>query len=245
MREKTPPSMPVVTIREGEEYAVKELLGIVQDQIEERSVVVIVSNRDSAIWRNARVKTVLPENQLKYVDVEEMRVVTNNRCIAKQIEKDKAENVVVDGSRIGEFGKVGREQNLKSAVMNGVKIGKLENYMIDEEMRSQSEESLCKSIMKGLTRRNREKHAMLAEVEEKEQDVIYFDDITGKELLWHALRQARELELKYLRDLGVYDKIDENEAVCTIQNHSSRHVISGHKQIIFRSPCRDFSFGGV
>ena len=122
---KLNPSMPVVTIREGEEYAVKELLGIVQDQIEERSVVVIVSNRDSAIWRNASVKTVLPENQLKCVDVEEMRVVTNNRCIAKQIEKDKAENVVVDGSRVGEFGKVGREQNLKSTVMSGVKIGKV------------------------------------------------------------------------------------------------------------------------
>ena len=148
MREKTHSSMPVVTIREGEEYAVKELLGIVQDQIEERSVVVIVSNRDSAIWRNASVKTVPPENQLKNVDVEEMRVDTNNRCIAKQIEW-------WDGSRVGEFGKVDREQNLKSIVMNGVKIGKigkvgkLENYIIDEEMRNQSEERLCKSIMKG------------------------------------------------------------------------------------------------
>ena len=125
MREKTHTSMPVVTIREGEEYAVKELLGIVQDQIEERSVVVIVSNRDSVIWRNARVKTVLPENQLKYVDVEEMRVVTNNRCIVKQIKNDKAENVVMDGSKVGEYGKVGREQHLKSIVMNGVKIGKV------------------------------------------------------------------------------------------------------------------------
>ena len=114
--------MPVVTIREGEEYAVKELLGIVQDQIEERSVVVIVSNRDSAIWRNASVKNCATRES---ADVEEMRVVTNNRCIAKQIKKDKAENVVVDGSRVGEFGKVGREQNFKSIVMTGVKIGKV------------------------------------------------------------------------------------------------------------------------
>ena len=30
---------------------------------------------------------------------------------------------------------------------------------------------------------------------------------------WHAVRKARELELVYLRDLGVYEKIDENEAV--------------------------------
>ena len=53
---------------------------------------------------------------------------------------------------------------------DGVKIGKvrkLENYRIDEEMRSQSEERLCKSIIKGFARRNREKHAMLAEVGRK------------------------------------------------------------------------------
>ena len=73
--------MLVVTIREGEERgicsaALKELLRIIGDQIEERSVVVIVSHRETAIWRNASVNTVLRENQLKYVDVEGMRVVT-------------------------------------------------------------------------------------------------------------------------------------------------------------------------
>ena len=36
---------------------------------------------------------------------------------------------------------------------------------------------------------------------------------SGKELLWHAVRKARELELKYLRDLGVYEKVDEKAAV--------------------------------
>ena len=77
--------------------------------------------------------------------------------------------------------------------MDGVKSGKdgkLENCKIDEEMWSQSEERLCKSIIKGLARRNRERHAILADVEEEqEQDVICFDDITGKELLWHAVRK--------------------------------------------------------
>ena len=96
------------------------------------------------------------------------------------------------------------------------KVGKLESYRIDEEMRSQSEER-C------LARRNREKHAMLAEVEEKEQDVICFDDITGKELPWHPVRRACELELKCLRHLGVHEKIDENEAVAQYENHSSGH----------------------
>ena len=63
-------------------------------------------------------------------------------------------------------------------------------------------------------KRNHENDTMLADVgEEQEQYVICFDDITGKELPWHAVREARELELKYLRDLGVYEKVDEKEAV--------------------------------
>ena len=94
------------------------------------------------------------------------------------------------------------------------KVGKLEDCKIDEEMRRRSEEELCKSILKGLAKRSREKHAMLADVEEgQEQDVICIDDITGKELQWRAVRKARELEMKYLRDLGVYEKVDEKEAV--------------------------------
>ena len=83
------------------------MLRIVKHDIEERGVVNIVSNRESAIWREASVKTVVRENQLKYVDVDEMRVITNNRCIAEQVKSDEAENVVMDGSKVGEFGKVG------------------------------------------------------------------------------------------------------------------------------------------
>ena len=91
---------------------------------------------------------------------------------------------------------------------------KLENCKSDKEMLSQSEEKLCRLIIKGLARRNHERHTILADVEEEqEQDVICFDDITGKELPWHEVRKARKLELKYLRDLGVYEKVDEREAV--------------------------------
>ena len=94
------------------------------------------------------------------------------------------------------------------------KLEKLENCISDEGMLSQSEERLCRSIIKGLARRNHERHTMLADVEEEqEQDVICFDHITGKELPWHAVRKALELELKYLRDLAVYEKVDEKEAV--------------------------------
>ena len=87
LREETHTSMLVVTVREGEARGIcgaafRELLRIVKDHIEERSVVIIVANRESAIWRNTSVKILLRENQLKYVDIEEMRVITNNRCIA-------------------------------------------------------------------------------------------------------------------------------------------------------------------
>ena len=49
----------------------RELFRIVKDQIHEQSVVVIVSNRESAIWRNASVKTVLRENQPNMLTLKE------------------------------------------------------------------------------------------------------------------------------------------------------------------------------
>ena len=103
LREKTHTSMLVVTIIEGEERgicsaALRELFRIVKQQIEDRGVViVIVMNRESAIYRKSSLKSVIRENQLKYVDVEETRVITNNRCVAEQITHDKVENVVIDG----------------------------------------------------------------------------------------------------------------------------------------------------
>ena len=110
-----------------------------------------------------------------------------------------------------------KENMVKNVVMNGVKsgkVGKLENCKGDEGIMSQSEERMCRSIIKGLARRNHERHTMLADVEEEqEQDVLCIDDITGKEQPWRAVRKARELELKYLRDLGVYEKVDEKDAV--------------------------------
>ena len=75
-------------------------------------------------------------------------------------------SVVKNGPVVGEFGNVDKDQKLKSivmgvksgkgdkvknVVMDGVKtgkVGKLENCKIDEEMWSQSEERLCKSIIK-------------------------------------------------------------------------------------------------
>ena len=60
-------------------------VAIIRDQIEERSVVVLVLNKESGIWKDSRLKALLRHDQLKYIDVEGMRVVTNNRCVTERI----------------------------------------------------------------------------------------------------------------------------------------------------------------
>ena len=47
------------------------------------------------------------------------------------------------------------------------------------------------------------RHATLAAVEQEDQLVLCIDDVTGKELAWSEVRQAREQELTHLRDFGV------------------------------------------
>ena len=96
------------------------------------------------------------------------------------------------------------------------KLEKLENWKIKKLTRrcgAKVRRSCASRSLKDSGDAIVKEHAILADVEEEEQDVIFFDDIIGKELPWHAVRKARELELKYLRDLGVYEKIDEKEAV--------------------------------
>ena len=73
------------------------------------------------------------------------------------------------------------------------------------------------SIIEGLARRNRETHAMLAEVGEEDQRVLCIDSVTIRELPWHEVRHAREQELTCLRGLGVYEKVDEREAIVQYQ----------------------------
>ena len=106
---------------------------IVKDQIEERSVVVFILSKESAIWKDASMETLLRGDQLKDTDVEGMRVVINNRCAAEQIKNDKVEHVVTGEIKTGEFCK---RQNLLSTVMDGVtcgKVGKSETSNTDEE----------------------------------------------------------------------------------------------------------------
>ena len=55
--------------------------------------------------------------------------------------------------------------------------------------------------------------AIPAEAGEEDEFFKCFDDITGKKLSWHAANEARAKELKFLRELGVYEKVDERAAV--------------------------------
>ena len=64
------------------------------------------------------MKTLLREKQLKYTDVECVRVITNDRHIAEEIKSDstmsvqgnllrsEVENVMMNGSKLGQFGKL-------------------------------------------------------------------------------------------------------------------------------------------
>ena len=66
LREKTHTSMLVVTIREDEERGIcsaafNELFQTVNDRLEERRVVVIVLNKQSAIWKDASIETLSRE----------------------------------------------------------------------------------------------------------------------------------------------------------------------------------------
>ena len=108
LREKIHTSMLVVTIREGEDCglcnaALRELLRISMDQMGERNVVIIVLSKRSTIWRKTSMRTLIREEHLRYIDVEEMRVVTNDKHIAEQIKTDKMESVVMNGSKVGRF----------------------------------------------------------------------------------------------------------------------------------------------
>ena len=58
-----------------------------------------------------------------------------------------------------------------------------------------------------------EQDATLAEAGEEDGFIKCFDYITGEELSWQAVKEAREKEVKYLRELGVYQKVDERASV--------------------------------
>ena len=71
---------------------------------------------------------------------------------------------------------------------------------------------ICASQPSQASRHYRERNAKETTAEE-DLRVLGIVDVTSKELPWPAVRKAREHELKYLRHLGVYEEIDELEAI--------------------------------
>ena len=90
--------------------ALKDLLRISKDQMGERCVVVIVLSKRSTFWRKTSMRALIREEQLRYIDVEEMRVVTNDKHVAEQIKTDKMKNVVMNGVKSGKVGKLEKLQ---------------------------------------------------------------------------------------------------------------------------------------
>ena len=73
---------------------------------------------------------------------------------------------------------------------------------------------VCKSVRLGQNEYTKlEQDAMLTEPREEDAFFKCFDGITGNELPWQAVKQAREKELQYLRELVVCEKVDERAAV--------------------------------
>ena len=90
--------------------------------------------------------------------------------------------------KIGE-GDIKMRKLVEEVLMNDQKIGEVE-----KSVKCGQEE--CKK---------HEKTVMIAGVSDEDKFVKCLDDITGRELPWQAVKQAREKELKYLRELGVYE----------------------------------------
>ena len=76
-------------------------------------MILFALNKESAIWKDESMKTLLRCDQLKQIDFQRMRMVTNHRCVTEQSKSDKVENVVTGGSKIVEFGEEGGWQRTK------------------------------------------------------------------------------------------------------------------------------------
>ena len=94
--------------------ASKSFVSIIEDRIQDRSVVVSVLDQESTIWKDLNMKAFSRHWQLIYIDIGGLRAVSNNRC-------DKVENLVMDGAKIGKSRNVGNNKNSEGVVADGVR----------------------------------------------------------------------------------------------------------------------------
>ena len=100
---------------------------------------------------------------------------------------------------------------MKKVETGGMKVGDLAKKI---EMNEPEVEKFGRSVRFGQEECMKpEQDAMLAGDGEEDELIKCFNDITGEELPWQAVKEAHEKELKYLRELGVYEKVDERAAV--------------------------------
>ena len=115
---------------------------------------------------------------------------------------------------------------MKKVETSGMKVGALVNRI---QMNEPKAGTVRRSARFGQEEYMKpEQDAMLAKAGEENQLIKCFDDITGKELPWQAVKEAREQELKYLRELGAYEKVDERAAVAKYKRHASQHKVGRH-----------------
>ena len=124
-------------------------------------------------------------------------------------------------NEIGEVGKLVKKTEIggwstsrkmmKKVETGGVKVGELVKHF---QMNEPQGGKLGRSVRVGQEEYLKpEQYAMLAEADEEDELIKSFDDSTGKELPWQAVKEAREKELKYLRELDVHEMVDEGAAV--------------------------------
>ena len=95
--------------------------------------------------------------------------------------------------------------------------------VVSWDVRVQDEEAVAKTnclgirwsicAESGFTKQCKRRKETLSAVAEKDLDVLWVDDVTGKEWPWPAVRRARHEELKDLRELGVDEQVNEQAAI--------------------------------
>ena len=91
-----------------------------------------------------------------------------------------------------------------------VKFGKLGNWDEQHPEQRDGPSKIGKFLVMELAMQD---WRTIASVLKKERQIHGYDDITRKELPWSAGRPAREQELYYLRNFGVYQLVSERTAI--------------------------------
>ena len=118
----------------------------------------------------------------------QVRIVTNSENIAHEVKTCKI--VKIRNHRDG-WSNIWKSWKTSSIVMDSSLLWK---------------QKLCRAIVDGFMKHC--KQTCVAHDSDQEEEL----NVTDKELLWSAVRPSRDEELKYLKGLGVYEKVDEQTA---------------------------------